>query len=117
DSTIVTRCPACHAERRAQRMDVKHTVVGNCLDCHKLPASHLSVPDTACATCHVPLWDARGLSPTQVAHFGEPDSHRQPDFALAGHGRLAKPSSGASGVSASCATCHAREFCITCHVN
>jgi hypothetical protein len=117
DSTIETRCQACHAERQAPRMEVKHTVVGNCLECHQLSGSHLAVPDTACATCHVPLWEAPRLSRSDVARFSEPESHRQAGFELAGHGQLAKPASGGRGVAAGCATCHAREFCITCHVN
>ena len=115
DSTIGVRCQACHAERGAPRMDVKHAVVENCLDCHKLPADHLGVPDTACATCHVTLAEARRLTRSDVAAFPEPKSHEAPGFELAGHGKLA--TSGGQRVAASCATCHAREFCITCHVN
>jgi hypothetical protein len=110
------RCQSCHAEASARRMDVKHAVVGNCLDCHRLGDNHLDVPDTACATCHVPLPEARRLTRSDIGEFPEPDSHDRPDFRFEGHGRLARPE-GTSGVAASCATCHAREFCITCHVN
>lgn len=116
DSTIAVRCQACHAEPDAPRMEVRHAVVGNCLSCHKLPVEHLAVADTACATCHLPLAQATGLPRTAVAGFPEPPSHKTAGFDQAGHGTLAVPAHG-SGVSASCATCHAREFCITCHVN
>ena len=37
-----------------------------------------------------------------------------------GHGKLAGPVKAGErsfGVAPSCATCHAREFCITCHVD
>jgi len=116
DSTIRTRCQACHAEPAAPRMEVRHTVVGNCLTCHKLPAEHLAVPDSSCTTCHLPLARATQLARADVARFPKPPSHDAPGFELAGHGRLAAPAH-VGGVSGSCATCHAREFCITCHVN
>lgn len=120
DSLLGLTCSTCHTEAGTPRMAVQHAEVGNCLDCHQLGPSHLAVPDTACATCHLPLSDARTLTRTQVAAFPEPPSHERAGWELEGHGRAARPPGappGAPSVAASCATCHARNFCITCHVN
>jgi hypothetical protein len=89
--------------------------VQSCLDCHGITASHLSAPDTACATCHLPLVQAVQLSREDVKQFPAPDSHREPEFRSKGHGKLARVSR--APVAASCATCHAREYCSECHVN
>jgi hypothetical protein len=107
DSGLATKCEACHAERNAPRMEVRHTVVGNCLSCHRLPAEHLAVPDSACTTCHLPLARVAHFTRADVARLPAPPSHSAADFGLTGH----------RGAGASCATCHARDFCITCHVN
>jgi hypothetical protein len=112
DSSLA--CAACHAERGADWMNVRRAVVENCLSCHRTPGSHFAVADTACATCHVPLWEAPQLAKGRIAEWAAPPSHREADFAASGHGDLAK---AGGGVAASCATCHARDYCITCHVN
>ena len=96
-------------------MRVRLAVVQRCLDCHGIRAEHFSAPDTSCATCHVPLPQATRLVREDVGRFPVPQSHREPGFASSLHGKLARGSG--SEVSASCATCHAREFCIQCHVN
>jgi hypothetical protein len=113
DSTL--RCSACHAERGADPMRVRLAVVESCLDCHGTGSAHLDAPDTACATCHVPLVQAVQLTREQVKTFPAPASHREPGFAATGHGKLAR--AGGGPVAASCATCHAREYCTECHVN
>lgn len=113
DSTL--QCRACHAESGADPMQVRRAVVRNCLDCHGISAEHLAAPDSACAACHVPLVQAAGLSRADVSRFPAPPSHRTPGFIEAGHGQQAR--TGRTGVSASCATCHARDFCTECHVN
>src|SRR5690606_38198854 len=43
----------------------------------------------------------------------------EPGFIFEGHGEAAKgpEPSGPRAVAASCATCHARNLCITCHVD
>ena len=115
DSGLATRCEECHAERGAPRMAVRHTVVGNCLNCHKLPADHLAVADSACATCHLPLARVAHYTRDDVARLPAPSSHADPDFG-ARHGDLASTDGGKTA-AASCATCHAREFCAVCHVN
>jgi len=112
DSTLA--CASCHTARGEQRMRVRRAVVENCLDCHGVRTAHLDAPDGACATCHLPLARAAGLTRADVAEFDAPDSHRRPDFSRE-HGRLAK--AGKNAVAASCATCHARDFCLECHVN
>ncbi|HEY9014169.1 MAG TPA: hypothetical protein VIM84_03785, partial [Gemmatimonadales bacterium] len=91
-------------------------VVQSCFNCHRIQTAHLSAPDTSCATCHLPLPLATRLTRQDVADFPAPDNHRDPRFGLDLHGQLAKES-GREGVAASCATCHARDFCAECHVN
>ena len=110
----VLACETCHSES-AGRMQVRLAIVQRCLDCHGIQTAHLSAPDSSCATCHVPLPQATRLARADVGRFPIPESHRQAGFAFGVHGKLAKMSSGQ--VSAACATCHARDYCIQCHVN
>ncbi len=113
-------CLSCHGEKGAAWMRVARAVPGQCLDCHGINVAHYDAPDTACATCHVPLARAAGLSRERIATFPEPESHRAGDFRGKGHGRLAQPVSAGGRtfpVAPSCATCHAREFCVQCHVD
>lgn len=120
DSTLIENCSACHIPAGAPRMAVHNAVVGNCLSCHGLKDPHVDVPPQECAKCHVRLTDAPGLTREDIAAFPRPRSHEAPDFLLGGHGRLARLA-GASvretGIAASCATCHARNLCLACHVN
>jgi hypothetical protein len=95
-------------------MRVQLAVVKNCFDCHGIAAAHLEAPDTACATCHVPLVQAVRLTREEVGDFPVPESHRASGFAAGGHGKLAR---AGTPIAASCATCHARDFCTECHVN
>jgi hypothetical protein len=108
-------CAACHSEPGADRMRVQPAVVASCLDCHGIKTAHLDAPDSACATCHLSLAQAAQLTRERVARFAAPASHRQPDFWSTGHGKPARM--GGTPVAASCATCHARDFCSECHVN
>jgi hypothetical protein len=114
-SDSVLRCSACHTEAGADPMRVQPAVVARCLDCHGITVAHLGAPDTACATCHLPLVQAVNLTREHIKRFPVPDSHREADFKSKGHGRLAR--ADRVPVAASCATCHAREFCTECHVN
>ena len=111
-------CARCHTLADSGRA-VFRRLVGQCIGCHQPGAEHLAVANDQCATCHLPLAQASGLSRGDVAGFPVPPSHRTPDFGLAGHAKLApvKGSDGRMTVAASCATCHARNFCINCHVN
>ena len=119
DSALSRNCSACHNERGAPRMAVTRAVVNECVTCHGLTAPHVDVPSEACATCHVPVTAARNLTRADIEKFPKPRSHEAADFVIAGHGKAAKGSStsGPLAVAASCATCHAQNFCITCHVN
>ena len=108
-------CEQCHTDVGTPRMEVHLASVGRCLDCHGVRTAHLEAPDTACATCHLPLARAARLSAADVGRFPTPPSHQVPGFATEGHGKLA--TAGPGPVAASCATCHARNFCLTCHVN
>jgi hypothetical protein len=111
-------CTSCHLAQGAAWMRVRRTEVRRCLDCHEIRAEHLSVANTACGTCHLSLAQATTLPRERVAHFPVPPSHLDTSFPLQ-HGKLAAPpaAAGSAGVAPSCATCHARDFCITCHVN
>ena len=110
------RCATCHIAEGQPWMQVRLAAVQNCLQCHGVTAPHVEAPDSACATCHLPLAKAERLVAADVARFPEPASHHDSSFAGAGHGRLAGGTAG-KGVAASCATCHARDFCAACHVN
>jgi hypothetical protein len=119
DSMLIRTCSSCHNEAGAQRMSVQHAVIGNCMSCHQLPATHVDAPAEACAKCHVRLTEAPGLTRADVKRFPRPKSHEAPDFVTGGHGKLAAMGSEArqSPVAATCSTCHARNLCLSCHVN
>jgi hypothetical protein len=109
-------CMDCHSTAGATWMAVQPPVVTRCFACHGLTAAHVAAPDTACATCHLPLALAPRLTRADVAAIDTPPSHRVAAFrTAAGHGAQAKAPGG--GVAASCATCHARDFCLACHVD
>ena len=114
DSTLA--CGACHTESGAPRMRVRLAIARNCLDCHGITAPHLEAPDTACATCHEPLVRAVRLTAADVGEFPAPDTHDKPDF-ITEHGKQAQAGAPKGQIAASCATCHARNFCAECHVN
>ncbi len=109
-----TSCVDCHSSADAPWLSVRLTVVAQCIDCHEIEAEHLAAPDSACTTCHVPLTDASRLSNDAVAAFEAPPSHEAADFGETGHGAV---SASREGIAGSCATCHAREFCLVCHVD
>lgn len=111
-------CAQCHTITDP-RADIHRSVVAQCVDCHQPGAEHLTVADQQCATCHLSLAEATRLSRGDVAGFPVPGSHGAPDFNVAGHGDLAwvRDADGRMNVAASCATCHAQNFCINCHVN
>lgn len=109
------QCVDCHAKKGAPWMSVELVLVERCFDCHKIKTAHLAAPDTACTSCHVPLVRAARISRQDIADFPKPPSHDAPDFARgSGHGAAAKR---LAPVAPSCTVCHAREFCLTCHVD
>jgi len=109
-------CRDCHVPAGGGRMDVHRALSERCIECHAPGSTHLTAPDTVCATCHVPLVRAASLRTTDIANFPVPPSHRESGFVTGGlHGRRATGTS--QPVAPSCATCHARDFCLTCHVD
>lgn len=116
EADTTTKCVDCHSEVGAPWMAVQPPLVARCFSCHGLQMAHLAAPDSSCVTCHVSLAQATRWRREDIAAIDTPPSHRAPAFAAAaGHGALAKGAKGS--VAASCATCHARDFCLTCHVD
>jgi hypothetical protein len=117
DSSLA--CATCHIPAKAAWMTVVRTQAATCLTCHGVTSDHFNAPDTACATCHLTLAEAPRLTEARIAAFPAPSSHQSPDFmGSRGHGVLGRPAHGAGGgIAACCATCHARDFCASCHVN
>ena len=103
-------CATCHGVAGQPRMTVQRAAPPSCLGCHTHRATDHLADDNRCATCHVPLTAATGLTSERIAAMPRPVSHERVDFAAA-H-RAASPVA-----SASCAVCHARESCARCHVN
>ena len=110
-------CQDCHIARGAPWMAVRRATPEGCLECHGPGVQqHLAAPDSLCSTCHLPLVRAASLKEADIAAFPAPPSHQQPGFvSREGHGALAKATQ--DSVAASCTVCHARDFCITCHVD
>ncbi len=104
-------CATCHATPGATRyMDVARARPETCIGCHAHEApSHYASP-ARCATCHVPLTQARGLTVDQVRGLPKPPSHDARTFAAA-------HVPGTPGAAATCAMCHSRESCARCHLN
>lgn len=96
-------------------MAVRRATADGCLSCHGPGTTHLAAPDRLCETCHLPLARAAALRPADVARFPVPPSHREPGFAARGHG--ARATGTDQPVATSCTICHARDFCLSCHVD
>ena len=74
-------CFQCHAYKGSTEfMRVKRALVGNCFDCHEIDAAHYDAPDTECATCHLPLSEARAIPEATIATWEAPRSHDAPDI-------------------------------------
>ncbi len=110
-------CQDCHIAPGGAWMAVRRATPEGCLACHGPEVKqHLAAPDSLCQTCHLPLVRAVTLRPADIAGFPAPPSHQAPNFvSRAGHGALARATT--DSVAASCTVCHARDFCITCHVD
>ncbi len=101
-------CVTCHTERGAPRMQVQPPLPDRCFDCHSHAATEHFV-DASCAVCHVPLVET-SLPSARLAVLPVPSTHRRDEFLSSLHGELA------AATPATCATCHAREQCLGCHV-
>lgn len=101
-------CTGCHAlaDRSAGLMAVGRARPETCIECHTgRPVPHLA--QASCAPCH-----RAASAQAQMAAGGtmlKPPSHVA-GYDLA-HARDARASAG------TCAVCHSREFCATCHPN
>ncbi len=104
-------CSVCHVPEGNGRMEIVAADAGVCMDCHDEGTPHLSA-DNDCAVCHLPLSEST-LTFDHVGAFPKPASHEEEGFAAGGHG-AACPADGASD---NCATCHAQQFCLICHVD
>jgi hypothetical protein len=100
-------CASCHsATDTASFMEVSRALPDRCLPCHAPEAeSHLA--QATCERCHRPLAEVTALPASRVARFPKPPSHDS--LWVFAHPRQA--------AGPTCATCHAREFCASCHVN
>lgn len=111
-------CVDCHVEGNPKgEVHVSRAV--QCVTCHEPGRGHLEVGDLECSTCHYPLAEVKRLTASDVARFPIPLSHQVPGFGMVGHADLAmvpRPGGGTI-VNPSCATCHAQNFCMNCHVN
>lgn len=109
-------CRDCHIAAGGDWMTVQRAKPEYCLGCHGTGSPHLASPDTLCQRCHVPLTRAVALPAAAIAAFPTPPSHTQPGFMTrTGHGALATGTT--EPIAPSCAVCHARDFCLTCHVD
>lgn len=108
-------CVDCHAKKGASWMTVERVLPERCLDCHKVTTVHFAAPDSMCAYCHVPLVRATKLVRKEIADFPKPPSHDSSDWVRGSlHGKAAE---AGTPVATRCTICHAREFCLTCHVD
>lgn len=104
-------CASCHVAAGGARMEVADTIqVGTCWSCHAHEADDHYAADASCETCHVPLASS-GFDRGRIERLPTPASHEVDDFILLAHGELAP------GRTDSCATCHTRERCVSCHVD
>lgn len=107
-------CKDCHASGGPS--GIRRADANRCFACHD-DGAHLDV-STECARCHRPLAEATRLTRDEVAGFSRPAWHDEQGFADEGHGKLACSSCPASRTAgANCATCHAQDFCLVCHVD
>jgi hypothetical protein len=102
-------CGACHTDAGAPRMRVEPPIAGRCFECHAHPATE-HIVDGDCAACHRPLVETTFAEP-RIALLPVPSTHGTDGFLPAEHGALAE------AAPEKCATCHAREQCIGCHVS
>lgn len=102
-------CESCHTPAGARWMVVERAVVPQCLACHAHEAdAHLV--DADCSTCHMPLAET-SFDAQRIALLPAPPDHAEPGFLARLHGERAQRS------IETCAVCHTRERCTSCHVD
>jgi len=112
------KCTTCHEQEGKPWMtSVGRINQARCLSCHGVTVPHLEASDTMCTVCHLALPEAQQVTRADIAGFPVPPTHKDPAWpTAAGHGHAAE--SGAGGKApARCTVCHAREFCMQCHVD
>lgn len=117
-------CQDCHTPPGGEWMVVQRATPERCLECHGTGAPHLASADTLCSTCHVPLPRAVGFTAADVASLPVPPWHgargtaeRRRFLSAAPESHGARATGTSEPVASSCTVCHARDFCITCHVD
>ena len=103
-------CTTCHATPDAKWMNVGRAAPVQCQSCHTHRATSHYATDNRCATCHVTLTQATGLTAARIGAVPKPATHDASDFAQ-------RHAANGVDAQAQCATCHARESCARCHVN
>src|ERR1019366_8218525 len=72
-------CTDCHGTPGAPWMTVEPPTAPQCVACHTGGrGTHLTLPDTACATCHLTLARAVTLPTSRIARFPAPPTHLAP---------------------------------------
>jgi doubled CXXCH motif protein len=111
---IALTCRDCHIAPDGPWMAVRRAQPETCLECHAPGVAHLAAADTMCATCHLSLPKST-FDAAKIAALPVPPTHREEGFvSKTGHGALA---AAQHPVAVSCTVCHARDFCLTCHVD
>ncbi len=104
-------CASCHGvDGSTKWMNVARAEPEPCMSCHTQGHTTHLADATKCSTCHRALTAATALSDADIAGLPKPPSHARADF-VSTHGP------GALSAQANCATCHARESCLRCHVD
>lgn len=104
-------CAACHTAAQDGRwMSVGGAKPESCFSCHTHRTPDHFAPSNRCTTCHSPLARSARISTARIGDFPKPASHQSSTF-LVSHG----PKD--SIAAATCATCHAKQSCLRCHVN
>ncbi|MEZ5064259.1 MAG: cytochrome c3 family protein [bacterium] len=120
DSGDAATCTDCHGPVSGKGSTNFRPAASRCADCHDVE-EHFDSAEADCAMCHLPLWKATSLTREDVAAFDPPATHAEDGFAQGGHGAWMREAAGGempgAKESASCAVCHAKEFCSQCHVN
>src|SRR5262249_24746389 len=111
DPAAPQSCTVCHGQESGEWMAVQRVNMTLCLACHGVATDATAAPDSMCAVCHLTLPEASSLTRADIAEFPVPPSHRDPAWgSKSGHAHAA--TAGGAAVAASCATCHARDFCL-----
>lgn len=100
-------CSFCHLPSGVEDLtQLQMPAPATCLGCHD-PQAQEHLASDQCSFCHVPVVETN-LDADRIAGFPAPPTHQAPDFGIS-HGATAREA------GATCATCHDRTSCTTCH--